>query len=294
MPVFSIIIPTYNRAEKVRRALKSVANQTFADFEVLVMDDGSTDHTSEVVKSFSDFRIKYEWAKNFGGPAAPRNRGLRLAQGEYIAFLDSDDWWMPQKLEESLKTLRQDFDLVYHDMFIVKKNDQKLFLKKTRSRILQPSIFNDLLKYGNGLFNSSVVVKRERLNEVGGCSEDLNLISAEDFDLWLKLAKVSEKFKFINQTLGCYWAGGENISRKHQSLKVFNALEKRYANEIKGMGYPNGIYWMNYHKGMCCYYQGDYELAKKYLALISGSDAPLSIKIKSCLRIWMISLMHTK
>lgn len=208
MPVFSIIIPTYNRADKVCRALKSVVNQSFTDFEILVMDDGSTDNTSEMVESFSDLRIKYEWGKNFGGPAVPRNRGLRLAQGKYIAFLDSDDWWMPKKLEESLKFLEQGFDLVYHDLFLVTKAGQKLFLRKTRSRILQPSIFNDLLKYGNGLFNSSVVVKREKLDEIGGLSEDPNLITAEDFDLWLRLAKVSEKFKMIPKTLGYYWEGG--------------------------------------------------------------------------------------
>jgi len=87
MPVFSVVVPTYNRAEKVCRAIKSVLNQSFSDFEILVMDDGSTDNTCEVVKELADPRITYEWAKNFGGPAAPRNRGINLAKGKYIAFL---------------------------------------------------------------------------------------------------------------------------------------------------------------------------------------------------------------
>jgi glycosyltransferase involved in cell wall biosynthesis len=291
MPVFSIIIPTYNRAEKLFRALKSVVNQSFKDFEVLVMDDGSTDNTREMVESFSDLRIQYEWAENSGGPAGPRNRGLRLARGKYIAFLDSDDWWMPKKLEESLRFLEQGFDLVYHDLYRVKKAGQKIFIRKARSRKLLPSVFNNLLKYGNGIFNSSVVVRKDKLDEIGGVSEDPNLISAEDFDLWLKLARVSEKFKMIPQTLGYYWAGGGNISSKHQTLKVFTALEKRYAKEIVGLGFPQGVYWMNYHKGMNCYYQGNYDLAKEYLKLVFGSIAPLSVSIKSG---WIILCMNLK
>jgi glycosyltransferase involved in cell wall biosynthesis len=102
-----------------------------------------------------------KWGENFGGPAAPINRGLQLAQGKYIAFLDSDDWWAPIKLEESLKILEQGFDLVYHDLFVVKKNNQKFFFNKSRSRKLKPPIFNDLLNYGNSIFNSSVIVKKQ-------------------------------------------------------------------------------------------------------------------------------------
>ncbi|MBL78499.1 MAG: glycosyl transferase [Nitrosomonadaceae bacterium] len=294
MPVFSVVVPTYNRAEKVCRAIKSVLNQSFSDFEILVMDDGSTDNTCEVVKELADPRIKYEWAKNFGGPAAPRNRGISLAKGKYIAFLDSDDWWIPTKLEESLAILDQGFDLVYHDLFIVKKTNQKLFLKKTHSRKLNTPVFNDLLKHGNGLFNSSVVAKKEVLNEINGLSEDPNLIATEDYDLWLRFSKVSEKFKMIPKTLGYYWSGGDNISSKHQSFKIFTTLEKRYAEEIIALGFPQGIYWMNYHKGMCCYNQGGYDLASRFLWLIKGSEAPLSIRIKSYWIIFLIHLLHAK
>jgi glycosyltransferase involved in cell wall biosynthesis len=294
MPVFSVVIPTYNRADKVCRAVKSVLNQSLADFEVLVMDDGSTDNTREVIKDLADPRIKYEWAENFGGPAAPRNRGLRLAQGKYVAFLDSDDWWMPKKLEESLVILEQGFDLVYHDLFIVKKTNQKIFFQKTHSRRLNTPVFNDLLKHGNGLFNSSVVVKKEILIEIDGLSENQDLIATEDYDLWLRFAKVSDKFKMISKTLGYYWSGGENISSKHQSYKIFATLGKRYAEEIEALGFPHGIYWMNYHKGMCCYNERDYDLASRYLWLIRGSEAPLSIRIKSYWIIFLINLNQVK
>jgi glycosyltransferase involved in cell wall biosynthesis len=294
MPVFSIVIPTFNRADKVGRALKSVLSQSFSDFEVLVMDDGSTDNTAEVVESFSDSRIKYEWGKNFGGPAAPRNRGLQLAQGKYIAFLDSDDWWTPIKLEESLKILEQGFDLVYHDLFVVKKNNQKFFFKKSRSRKLKPPIFNDLLNYGNGIFNSSVIVKKEKLDAVKGLSENPDLIASEDYDLWLRIAKVSDKFKWIPKTLGYYWMGGGNISSKHQSFKNYTALEKLYSDEIESLGHHEGVYWMNYQKGMCCYLLGDYTKASKYFGLVCKNKAPLSLLIESYWKSFLIKIRHTK
>ena len=93
LPKVSIIIPTYNRANLLPRAINSVLNQTFKDFELIIVDDGSTDNTRKVVKEFEekDSRIKYIWQENFGGPAKPTNTGLKISKGKYIAFLDSDN-----------------------------------------------------------------------------------------------------------------------------------------------------------------------------------------------------------
>ena len=102
-PKVSVIIPTYNRAHLVGRAIRSVLNQTYQDFEIIVVDDGSTDNTEEVVKSFNDPRIRYiRHEKNRGGSAAC-NTGIRAARGEYIAFQDSDDEWLPEKLEKQMQ-----------------------------------------------------------------------------------------------------------------------------------------------------------------------------------------------
>jgi glycosyltransferase involved in cell wall biosynthesis len=97
--MFSIIIPTFNRAEKLQKAVQSVLNQTYTNFEILIMDDGSTDQTKEMVRLLQDNRIKYEWSKNSGGPAIPRNRGIQIAQFDWICFLDADDSWESNKLE---------------------------------------------------------------------------------------------------------------------------------------------------------------------------------------------------
>jgi glycosyltransferase involved in cell wall biosynthesis len=293
-PLVSIIIPTYNRAEDLKRALQSVFSQTFEKFEVLVMDDGSTDNTSEVVENLNDARIRYEWAKNFGGAARPRNRGLRLARGKYIAFLDSDDWWKPKKLEVSLKYLRQGVDVVYHDLHMVTKPHQKIFWRKGRARNLKSPIFYDLLENGNGLTNSSVVIRKDLLDMVNGFSEDENLVAAEDYETWLRVAKVTEKFQKIPQTLGCYWAGGGNISNPNRALKYIPALEKLYVDTNPGLDAKHSIFWLNYLKGRAYFCLKDYGMAKVYLDLNRWSRAPLLMRIKTCWMLLLISLFHQK
>lgn len=101
MPRVSVIIPTYNRREYVQEAIDSALAQTFTDYEIIVIDDGSTDGTSEALQARYGNRIHYEWQENQGESVA-RNRGIELARGEYIAFLDSDDLWHPEKLAKQI------------------------------------------------------------------------------------------------------------------------------------------------------------------------------------------------
>lgn len=113
---YSVIIPTYNRAKLLNKCLRSLAEQTFRDFEVLVCDDGSRDNSKDIVDSYKDrLNIQYLWEENWGGPARPRNRGIQASKGEWICFLDSDDWWESTKLEECLSYLN-DYDVIYHNL----------------------------------------------------------------------------------------------------------------------------------------------------------------------------------
>src|SRR3989344_7750625 len=100
----SVIIPTYNRASLLSRAIESVMNQTFKDFELIIVDDGSIDNTRDMVERFRrmDARVKYLRQENSGTPASPLNIGIKNSQGEYLAFLDDDDEWLPQKLEKQI------------------------------------------------------------------------------------------------------------------------------------------------------------------------------------------------
>ena len=119
MPIVTVIIPTFNRPQDLTRCLRSLCEQTFEDFEVLVCDDGSTVDLSGIVDSFSDrLVIRYFKSDNFGGPARPRNLGIKKAKSKYIAFLDSDDWWLPGKLELSIAYLEKGVDLVYHPLIV--------------------------------------------------------------------------------------------------------------------------------------------------------------------------------
>ena len=177
--------------------------------------------------------ITYRCGEHFGGPARPRNCGISLARAPYIAFLDSDDWWIPSKLRICLKALDAGADVVSHDLYIAKRPDQRLFLKKVRSRDLNSPVFDDLLAYGNGLLNSSVVVRKCFLIEIGGISEDLDLIACEDFDTWLKVSKLTDKFMRIPYTLGYYWQGGGNISSEDKFIHIIQVIKKRYALEFQ-------------------------------------------------------------
>jgi glycosyltransferase involved in cell wall biosynthesis len=288
-PLVSVIIPTYNRAEDLKRALQSVFDQTFTDWEILIVDNHSIDNTDNLIQSFNDPRIKLFKIHNDGVVAASRNLGLKHATGEYIAFLDSDDWWLPMKLEESVKYMNRGADVVYHDLYIVTKPDQIFNWRRTRGRKLKSPVFYDLIKNGTTLPNSSVVVRKITLGAINGLSEGKDMVGAEDYDAWLRIAQISEKFQRIPQTLGFYWAGGGNISNPDRSLRYIAALEKRYADMISDSDTRHRIYWLNYAKGRAYFLLKDYGNAKKYLSLNRWNRAPFIISLKTC---WMFFLIQ--
>jgi len=291
-PLVSIIIPTYNRAEDLKRALQSVFDQTFTDWEVLVVDNHSIDETDSIIKSFNDPKIKLFKIHNAGVIAASRNLGLQHALGEYIAFLDSDDWWLPKKLEESIKYMSHGTDVVYHDLFYVKKYGQRFNWRRTWRRKLKSPVFYDLIKNGNTLINSSVVVRKKLLNAIKGLSEEKDMVGSEDYDAWLRIAQISEKFQKIPDTLGFYWAGGGSTTNPSRTLNATQAIEKKYANTISDLNAQHSIYWLNYTKGRAYFCLKDFENAKKYLSLNRWVRVPFIISLKTCWMLLMISLCH--
>ena len=291
-PLVSIIIPTYNRAEDLKRALQSVFDQTFTDWEVLVVDNHSIDETDSIIKSFNDPKIKLFKIHNAGVIAASRNLGLQHALGEYIAFLDSDDWWLPKKLEESIKYMSHGTDVVYHDLFYVKKYGQRFNWRRTWRRKLKSPVFYDLIKNGNTLINSSVVVRKKLLNAIKGLSEDKDMVGSEDYDAWLRIAQISEKFQKIPDTLGFYWAGGGSTTNPSRTLNATQAIEKKYANTISDLEAQHSIYWLNYTKGRAYFCLKDFENAKKHLSLNRCIRVPFIISLKTCWMLLMISLYH--
>lgn len=230
----SVVIPNYNRSKDLSRCLGSLVTQTFNDFEVLVCDDGSTDNSAEVAARFVDrLNLKFDTHENFGGPARPRNRGIALARAPFVAFLDSDDWWMPKKLENSLSALEAGADVVYHDLYIVRAPDQQTFVDKVKSTPPRLPMFQSLLCTGMSIPNSSAVVRKSLLEQIGGVCEDKALISVEDYDTWLCLARHTDRFVRLNTCDGYYWLGGGNISAA--STRQQNKIEVLYARHLNAL-----------------------------------------------------------
>lgn len=224
MPFFSVIIPTYNRADAVVNAINSVLSQTFSDFEILVMDDGSTDDTKEQVLQLQDPRIVYDWSPNTGGPASPRNRGVRKATGQWICFLDADDFWANRKLEVCYKSLSEQVDFIYHDLYLITDRHSFDAVKKMTGRQVKKPVLKDLLTKGNPICTSSVVVRKDTIFSAGEFNETAEMVATEDFNMWLRISKFTEKFKYINSLLGYYLHNGSGISTKNMKDVYLNAI----------------------------------------------------------------------
>lgn len=216
-PFFSVVIPTYNRAVELKRAIGSVRAQSFEDFEILVMDDGSTDNTCEIVASFEDRRVTYEREANSGGPARPRNRGISRARGEWICFLDADDWWSPNKLLTCFEHASYMVDLIYHDLKITGNRHSFFWRTKIWARQVGKPALVDLLLNGNPIGTSSVVVRKSLMDKIGGFDENVEMIASEDYNAWLRVAQISEAFCYIPKSLGYYTLHEGGISRKDMS-----------------------------------------------------------------------------
>ncbi len=279
-PEVSVVIPTYNRAADVRRALTSVLQQTTGRWEAIVVDNHSTDDTRQVVESFKDARIRFLEIHNEGIVARSRNAGIRAATGEFVALLDSDDWWQPAKLERCVAVLRGGADIAYHAMYIVLRNGQRLHWRRTRTRTLQTPVFNDLLIHGNAMSNSSVVMRRTLLMEIDGFSEVPAQVGYEDFDAWLRAARLTERFVRVPATLGYYWRGGNNLLTPERLLRNLEDFRERYlAHDPEWRELSPG--WLHYGLGRVYYHMGAWQLSLDHMRAARRRRLLLGERIKS-------------
>lgn len=204
-PMFSVVIPTYNQADFLRVALRSVLDQTFQDFEIIVVNNYSTDHTLDVIAESGDTRVEVINFENHGVIGAARNVGIKESQGDYVAFLDSDDTWYPRKLEKVAEVIKADpqIGLVCHDQDILR--DGRIV---TEARYGPPEgysgeVYDYLLLRGNCVSTSAAVAARWSLEHVKSFSEACELVTVEDYDLWLNLSRVC-RFHFIREVLGSH------------------------------------------------------------------------------------------
>jgi glycosyltransferase involved in cell wall biosynthesis len=286
---FSIIIPTYNRAEKLRRAIASVEQQTFKDFELIVCDDGSTDNTKEVVDSFAgSMKVTYLWESNWGGPARPRNNGIRAARGEWICFLDADDWWYPGKLASVYENVTA-ADVVYHDGDIHTAAGKKLLVKMSSRRLKTPA-FIDMMTKGNPFINSGVCIRRGILETTGGFSEDRALISVEDFDLGLRISLITERFVHIPSSLCAYWTGEGNISGSPRHISAHAVLLETHKDRLTPQYRLESERYFSYCIGLALLNGGSYRQSREQF-LRSLRSRNVRMVVLSLMRIAM-SFLH--
>ena len=228
----SVIIPTWNRAKSISRAVRSALGQTVSPLEVLVCDDGSTDQTRDVVHRINDPRVRWIQGAHSGLPAVPRNHGITAAKGEWIAFLDSDDEWLPEKLE---------LQLAAAERFKVRAVCSNAFrvtaIPETAAAVLlqypKPAIcFSDLLRE-NFVVCSSMMVNKELLEDASRFPEDPSLVAIEDYALWLRVA-IFTNIAFLQEPLLNYNDDPQNSLRR-ESLTLFQQ-RKRILNDLLSWG----------------------------------------------------------
>lgn len=217
MPTVSVIIPAYNAEPFIAETVKSALNQTFNDVEVIVVDDGSNDRTAERLEEFGN-RIRVHRQAN-AGVAEARNAGVKMSSGSWIAFLDADDTWLPQKLERQL-ALRH-APLVYSDRFNIGARGGLPVVQSEVTRMHEGDVFLPLMLEGNFITNSSVLIRRDVFEATGGFAAGVS--PAEDWDLWLRVAE-RHPVAFCPEQLVRYRFHPDGASRNHQKMAGVRTL----------------------------------------------------------------------
>src|SRR5689334_2932561 len=231
-PSVSVVIPTYNVAPFIAETLNSVFAQTFTDFEVIVVDDGSDD-AEELERALEPYleRVRYVRQENLGAGAA-RNRGVQEARGEFIAFLDSDDLWMPEYLEEQVRFLRADgYDLAYADALLFGDSPiaGKTYMQTAPS--VGPVTFLSLVRNECNIITSGVVARRCVLVKVGLFNESLR--NGQDFELWARLARSGAHLGYQRKVLLRYRCregslSGDVMNRLTRETRVYQHIADNY------------------------------------------------------------------
>ena len=227
MPKISVIIPAYNAQNTILETINSVLQQTFSDLELIVINDGSTDRTLELLETVQDTRFKVYSYANGGLPTA-RNRGIDCAKGEFISFIDADDLWTPDKLELQLKALQQNprAGVAYSWTICMGNNGNSFHHGVAES--FQGNVYSYLLVTNFIASGSNVLIRRETIESVGYF--DKSLKSCEDWDYWLRLAPkwdfvVVEKAQIIYRLSSGAMSSKLDVMEKYQILVLERAFE---------------------------------------------------------------------
>lgn len=243
-PKFSVVIPTYNQADFLKVALRSVLDQSFQDFEVIVVNNHSTDQTLAVISECGDDRVQVINFENHGVIGAARNVGIKASQGDYVAFLDSDDTWFKNKLERVSEAINADLGvgLLCHNQQIIRDGKLAKLSKYGPPDRERYSVHDYLMLVGNCISTSATVVARRYLQEVGFFSEEEYLITVEDYDLWVRLSDLCS-FHFIQEVLGKQnFQSSSSSANAELHLRSTLSIVEKHQKELEEMKrpYPKG------------------------------------------------------
>ena len=244
----SVIIPNYNYAHFLGKAIQSVLDQSYTNWEMLIIDNHSTDNTDEVVKGFNDTRINLFKIHNKGVIASSRNKGILEANGDWIAFLDSDDIWYPNKLETAMN-----FSSRNKGFEVLRTNELMVNSKSKSTKVLlhgpfENNFYKVLLLKGNRLSPSATLIKHSFLKEKKLLFNESNdYIGVEDYDLWLNLAFYGARFMFINKVMVEFIVHhGNNSAQLLRQRKNFEKLLHDHVFEIQNFNSDPQQLWNNF------------------------------------------------
>ena len=232
-PLISVIVATYNMAAYLPLAVQSVMGQTYVNFEILIVDDGSTDETRNVIHPYlEDHRVRYLYQQN-RGQASAKNHGVRESRGGYVAFLDADDLWAPEKLELQLPLFSQSgrIGVVFSRVIYIDEVGAELSVADNqlfRGRVTGPLLIRNFIGFG------SSVVRKECFARLGGFDEAIRM--GIDYDLWLRFSTEYE-FDFVDRPLLRYrvWPGqmSNNCRKRYLSgIAIMQQFLKRFPNRV--------------------------------------------------------------
>jgi len=264
-PPISVVITTYNRENLVVRALKSVLIQTFKDFEVLVVDDGSTDNTRQVIQEIQkeDKRVVYVYQENKGWPSA-LNTGLSNAQGRYIAFLDSDDEWLPEKLEKQVKVLEElkNVGLVSCCAFRIFPDGTKKLYKTPYLGIFKKTKWKLFWEKWGIITLSTVMIRKEVVERIGFFDEKIK--AGADVDFYLRCIKEFD-FYFIDEPLVNYYEFAQSLSKTQfweKWIPEYEYILEKYKENFEKCKKAKSRFLRTL--ATCYLLKGDLKKAKKY------------------------------
>lgn len=263
-PLISIITPTYNREDYIAQAIESVLVQSYPHFEMIIVDDGSTDDTKNLLRRFQgDSRIRYSYQKNQGQSVA-RNKGLSVAQGDYICFLDSDNYWFSNKLEKSLKAFSENpkIDIVYGD--IVTVDEQGNELTRDNMRRYSGEITRYLLR-DNCVSMNTAMVRQRCFGELGGL--DTSCKVADDYEMWLRFS-AKYTYLYLHEYLAYYRVMRNQISSNKDKRFLYNEkilrnFQQRFPQAVSPEVFQEGWCYFFTRKGRYHAQVGQFGLATK-------------------------------